>query len=215
MADPRPGPSGVIELQCGRCYQTVSFDNPTPGAPLFCPICKEPMTAAPPSETALEAALWWVTSDPLPPSAPPPVESAALLARTSAEVPTVADLEVSQSGTASKPPPPLRPAPALGSGLAVAALVLGVIAFAILWLPVLRIAGLVLGSLGVVLAGLVLGQTLAQRQGGAGFVLAAALVNLQALVLAVYFLLAPPAATAPKERGTPAGQPSSAPARTE
>ncbi len=81
--------------------------------------------------------------------------------------------------------------PTLAPGLAVAALVLGAIAFATLWFPILLTTGLVLGSLGLLFAGLLLGQCLAQRRGGSVFLLAVSIVNLQAVVLAVFFFLIP------------------------
>jgi HEAT repeat protein len=245
MADSRPVKSGMIERECSRCFQTVSFDNPESGAPLFCPICKEPIAAAAPSETTPETALWWVAGTPPPASAPmpaqppsdavvalekPPIpeaelprESPLVSDKPAVKAPTVPDLDVTRPSPVSKrvspkpvpAPAPLRSAPAaappLGPGLSAAALVLGVVAFAVLWFPALLTTGLVLGSLGLMLAGLILGQILAQRRGGGGFVLAASLVNLQALVLAVFFLIAPsnpqpnPAPTA--EPVTPTEQP--------
>ncbi len=82
MADSSPVKPGVVERQCSRCCQIVSFSDPEPGTPLFCPICKEPIhavgdNAAPlPSESNPEAATWWLSGSPAPSSAARAVKAA-------------------------------------------------------------------------------------------------------------------------------------------
>jgi hypothetical protein len=73
-------------------------------------------------------------------------------------------------------------------GLSAAALLPGVIAFALVWFPVLVYVGLMLSALGLLFSGWMLGQALARGRRGVDFLLAAFVVNLQSLILAVFFL---------------------------
>lgn len=202
----------AVELQCSRCYQTVSFDRVDAGVPLYCPVCKElipaaTLAAAVPAPSGPDAA-WWVSD--APPSAAPtktPPEGVRLREQpgppAEATVPEMTvTMEVAERNSA-KGKPVLAPAaalpnvpPSIGPGMSAATLVLGVVAFALAWFPSLLAASLVLSGLGVLLAGTMLGPALAARRGVA-FPLAVAVVNLQALVLATVFCLDPPKAELP------------------
>ena len=169
----------TVELECGCCYRSVSFDNPEPGAPLFCPICKAPIPAVAveaPSHGTLPAALapdglpWWVSGEPA----------------------SSTEMVLSKSQLIPPPAPPIQPAATTPRrlDLSFVALAFGVLAFAVLWFRALLVPGIVLGTLGLLLAGLMLGQRLAERRGCSAFPLAVSIVNLQAIVLAASQVLA-------------------------
>jgi len=92
----------------------------------------------------------------------------------------MSNTEVPQSPPAPYPGPPV-PAPAKGSnGLATAGFVLGLIGLLASWIPVLNVVGMILGVLGVVLAGVGLAKS---KRTGAGRGLAIAGIVLGALAV--------------------------------
>ncbi len=204
----------AIELQCGRCLRSVSFDRVEPDAPLFCPICKAPIPVKPAKVTeiappASDEVPWWVSGPSVPASELTPInpKSDAFLVfappsagdwPTLVDGPALSDATVPNEALPRSAPErqPARPQSAAHRPRSTsrkhirsaAALLPGVLAFAVAWSPALVYLGLVLAVFGLLFSGFLLGQALAHGRRGADFLLAALLVNLQALILAVYFL---------------------------
>jgi hypothetical protein len=207
----------AIELQCGRCLRSVSFDRVEPDKPLFCPVCKEPFPVKPSKVTeiaplASESVPWWVSGPSVPAgelTAINPKSDAFLVfapPRPSAsDGPTVVDGPALGDATVPHeilPRPaedrsPTRPqstarqsdSAARKRGRSAAALLPGVLAFAVVWSPALVYLGLLLAVFGLLFSGLLLGRAIVRGRRGADFLLAAFLVNLQSFLLAVYFLV--------------------------
>lgn len=197
----------AIELQCGRCLRSVSFDRVEPDATLFCPICKAPIPVKPAKVTeiappASDNVPWWVSGPSVPASELTPInpKSDAFLVfapPSASDWPTVVDGPALSDATvpneilprSAEERQPTRPRSAARKrGRSAVSLVPGVLAFAVVWSPALVYLGLMLAVFGLLFSGVLLGQALARGRRGADFLLAALLVNLQALILAVYFL---------------------------
>ncbi len=158
----------AVQMRCGRCDRSVSFEQIASDEPLFCPRCKGPLAAAPKHE----AAPWWIHSgsqttkiDPVDAVVPRPPEGVEPFFR---------------SGMAD-------------SRLAIISVALGGIGFGMAWLPQLGLqyAALGMSGLGLSIALAILGRMLLRRRAGCGLLLAAAFVNGQALAVTLYFLRTP------------------------
>jgi HEAT repeat protein len=105
----------TVQLRCGRCEQTVSFEELSPDVVLFCPRCKEPLAAA----TKDSAAPWWIAN-----GAPPEHKPTA---NTVVETKTISKSEAVS--------PPIRQAGKFDRRFLSIALIFGAIGFALAWLP--------------------------------------------------------------------------------
>jgi hypothetical protein len=189
-----------------------------PGETLFCPICKEPIPVIVPKVTEIaplepESAPWWVRDASVPASeltpinpktdaflvfAPSPASDApTVVGGPALNDPTLPDETLADSAEALQPIlPQSSTEPTHGAasvaaprrGLRVAALLPGVVAFAVVWSPALVYLGLMLSALGLLFSVLMLGQGVARGRRGTDFLLAAFVVNLQSLILAIYFI---------------------------
>ena len=187
-------------LFCGHCQQAIPVADDGSN-PARCPRCQAELAPA-----GADAA-WWLSSgaphpqplspegrEELPPGQPSSQGNGVEMTKAPVLVPEPAGLAPVPPGPrlqAPAPAPILRPAGSATDvgpwgGLAVA---LGLLSFGISWLPRLAIFGIALGCLGLLLALIGLLVLLLRREQGSAFPLTAAVVCLQALVLASVFTL--------------------------
>jgi HEAT repeat protein len=185
-------------ITCPLCQTAVSGDPATGAPPPLCPSCQAPLA---PTTNGGSGPAWWLGgTEPSAVSTQPPGGTTPLAAAPTAPAPARDPRQRPEGSSAAAtrlaPRLPVLPEPDdepqrlrgtdafLWSSLG---LVVGVIAFALCWVPKFGLVGMILGGIALLL-GLVGGYAL--RHGGSAMPLTSAVVGVQAALLGAYFTFA-------------------------